>query len=416
MLPLVDCMAAIDPLAREFFPTSSKTACNPKEKMFSLWHTAEGRLILSKINKSDIYEKNLNFLLGSGASYGLLPTLALELKQDGTEEPHTVETLATKYESEPDFQAHLFSWYVREVILPAAEYNPSSTLFNTDAQNKAIENYSQFVETILKLLSKKSRKKRVNIFTTNYDGMVAHTAETLLRLGSYDFHLNDGTDGFVKRTLNARNFGRYFQDHGVFDRHSKSVPQINLIQLHGSVYWYKDGEKIEVSYDLKRAKKRIEDVPLREDQDFFDNLADETKTEADLNPPADVTATANTAFQTAYDTLPVVNPTKWKFHETVFEEHYYQMLRLLSYELEKPDTIFVAFGFSFADEHILNLVKRSLSNPSLHMYVCCFDEAERAEMDKKFLGFGNIEMVTVEGCLDFTAFNEQVFTTKPPSE
>lgn len=371
---------------------------------------------MSKINKSDIYEKNLNFLIGSGASYGLLPTLALELKQDGTDEPHTVETLATKYEGIPDFQAHLFSWYVREVILPAAAYDPTFTAFNKADQDKAIENYRMFVETVLKILSKKSHKKRVNIFTTNYDGMVAHTAEALLRLGSFDFHLNDGTDGFVKRTLNARNFGRYFQDYGVFDRHSSSVPQINLIQLHGSVYWYKDGEKIEVSYDLKRAETRIEDVPLRIDEDFFKALTDKTKTEADLKPPADVTATLNEAFQTAYDTLPVVNPTKWKFHETVFEEHYYQMLRLLSYELEKPDTVFVAFGFSFADEHILNLVKRSLSNPSLHMYVCCFDETERAVMEKKFLGFGNIELVTVEGYLDFTAFNEQVFTTMPPSE
>lgn len=371
---------------------------------------------MSKINKSDIYEKNLNFLLGSGASHGLLPTLALKLKQDGTATPHTVETLATKYEGDADYQAHLFSWYVREVILPAAVYDPAHTLFNTDDENKAIENYRKFLETILAILSKKSHKKRANIFTTNYDGMVAHTAEAMLRLGSYDFHLNDGTDGFVKRTLNARNFGRYFQDHGVFDRHSKSVPQINLIQLHGSVYWYKNAEKIEVSYDLIRAKKRIKDVPLREDRDFFASLTDATKTDADLKPPADVTATANIAFKSAFDTLPVVNPTKWKFHETVFEEHYYQMLRLLSYELEKPDTVFVAFGFSFADEHILNLVKRSLSNPSLHMYVCCFDENERVEMEKKFLGFGNIELITIDGYLDFTAFNEHVFTTKPSSE
>src|SRR5260221_9249952 len=44
--------------------------------------------------------------------------------------------------------------------------------------------------------------------------------------------------------------------------------------------------------------------------------------------------------------------TKWKFHETVYEEHYYQMLRLLSYELEKPNAVLITFGFSFADEHI----------------------------------------------------------------
>jgi len=371
---------------------------------------------LSKINKSDIYEKNLNFLLGAGASYGLLPTLALQVRKHESDEAHTVETLATKYEENTDFQAHLFSWYVREVILPAAEYDHDFVTFNTANQDAAIVNYRQFIETILKVLSKKSHKKRVNIFTTNYDGMIAHTAEALLRHGSYDFHLNDGTDGFVKRTLNARNFGRYFQDHGVFDRHSKSVPQINLIELHGSVYWYKDGEKIEVSYDLDRAKKRIEDVPLREDQDFFDDLLDEAKTDEDLNPSADVTSTQNVAFQDAYKALPIVNPTKWKFYETVFEEHYYQMLRLLSYELEKPDTVFIAFGFSFADEHILNLVKRSLSNPSFQMYVCCFDDKEKDSMEKKFLGFANVELIRVDGFLDFAAFNDEVFTTKSPSE
>ena len=375
----------------------------------------KGLFTLSKINRSDIYEKNLNFLLGSGASFGLLPTLALQVKENGSDEAHTVETLATKYSENKDFLAHLFSWYVQKVILPAAEYDPDNASVNTTQQNVAVANYRQFLETILKILSKKSHKKRVNIFTTNYDGMIAHTAEALLRLGSYDFHLNDGTDGFVKRTLNARNFGRYFQDHGVFDRHSKSVAQINLIELHGSIYWYKDGEKIEVSYDLDRAKRRILGVPLRNDEEFFDGLLDKNKTDEDLKPSADGTSTLNEAFQKAYRALPIVNPTKWKFYETVFEEHYYQMLRLLSYELEKPDTVFIAFGFSFADEHILNLVKRSLSNPSLHMYVCCFNDDEKHSMEKRFLGFSNVELIRVVGSLDFSAFNDEVFTTKPTS-
>ena len=367
------------------------------------------------INKSDIYDKNLNFLLGSGASYGLLPTLALEISNAGTDDVHTVETLATKYEAEEDFQSHLFSWYVREVILPAAAFNPSSNLFNTDEQDAAILNYRRFLETVLAILNKKNRKNRANIFTTNYDGMIAHTAEKILSLGSYDFHLNDGTEGFVKKTLNARNFGRYFQDYGVFDRHAKSVPQINLIQLHGSVYWYKDGDNIEVSYDIVRAKKRVVDVPRRDNQAFFDALIDESKTDLDLVPltDADVTHTQNAAFREAYKALPVVNPTKWKFHETVFEEHYYQMLRLMSYELEKPDTVFIAFGFSFADEHILNLVKRSLSNPTLQLFVCCFNEAGRSDMEQKFLGFNNVECITVDGNLDFAAFNDEVFTVHP---
>ncbi len=129
----------------------------------------------------------------------MLPTLALELKQDGSDEAHTVETLATKYEGIPDFQAHLFSSYVREVILPAAEYNPSLTLFNTADQDKTIENYRQFVETVLKILSKKSRKKRVNIFTTNDDGVVAHTAEALFRHGTYNQNITVAARAMVER-------------------------------------------------------------------------------------------------------------------------------------------------------------------------------------------------------------------------
>ncbi len=370
---------------------------------------------MHKIIKEDIYDKNLNFLIGSGASYGLLPTLALKVKKNGSTEAHTVETLATKYEEDANFLAHIFSWYVLKVILPATEYNPSNTAKDSEQQT-ATNNYSKFLKTILSILNKKSHKKRVNIFTTNYDGMVAHTAEALLKQGSYDFHLNNGTDGFVKRTLNTRNFGRYFQDHGVFDRYSNSVPQINLIELHGSVYWYKDRDKIEVSYDLDRAKRRISDVPLIENNVFFDGLLNENLTDEELQNHVKSDSDQNKKFEEAYRALPIVNPTKWKFYETVFEEHYYQMLRLLSYELEKPDTIFVAFGFSFADEHILRLVQRSLSNPYLHMYVCCFNENEKNSMEQKFNGYPNVELVCIDDkLLDFTVFNEEVFTTKPTS-
>lgn len=34
------------------------------------------------IRVSDVYNKNLNFLIGSGASSGLFPTLALGIKDD----------------------------------------------------------------------------------------------------------------------------------------------------------------------------------------------------------------------------------------------------------------------------------------------------------------------------------------------
>nr|WP_246217603.1 hypothetical protein [Paraburkholderia panacisoli] len=85
------------------------------------------------------------------------------------------------------------------------------------------------------------------------------------------------------------------------------------------------------------------------------------------------------------------------------------MLRLLSYELEKPNAVLITFGFSFADEHILNLVMRSLSNPGLQVFVCCFNKSGHTAMEGKFKGHRNVQCVVLdEGVMDFTSFNEQV--------
>jgi len=91
-------------------------------------------------------------------------------------------------------------------------------------------------------------------------------------------------------------------------------------------------------------------------------------------------------------------------------EHYYQSLRLLSYELERPNSVFIVFGFSFADEHILNLIKRSLSNPSLKVYICCFSDGSKNEIEDKFEGARNVAFLRVDGDLDFSSFNNEVFS------
>lgn len=371
---------------------------------------------LSKINRSDIFDKNLNFLIGSGASYGLLPTLAVRLKKKDTTEAHTLETLATQFESCEALKTLIFSWYIKEVIKPASNFQiDGSSLDRT--QKEVLDNYERFLKTVLALIAKKGEQNRANIFTTNYDGLIAHVSERMLRNGHADFVLNDGGSGFIKRTMFTRNFSRFYRDQGVFDRHSKSVPQVNLLQLHGSVYWYKDdSDNIEVSYDLARAKSRISEVPCIEVESFDALINDESKSDREIvSSDINIASDKIDEFWKQYERLPIVNPTKWKFHETVFEEQYYQILRLLSYELEKPDSVFIVFGFSFADEHILNLIKRSLSNPTLKMFVCCYDDKEKSSLQKKFDGFENVELIRVEGDLNFKAFNEEVLTLEPLS-
>ena len=51
----------------------------------------------NQIKVDEIYDYNLNFLLGSGASSGLFPTLALSLRsEDGNN--LTIEMLAEEFE------------------------------------------------------------------------------------------------------------------------------------------------------------------------------------------------------------------------------------------------------------------------------------------------------------------------------
>lgn len=367
----------------------------------------------SLIKVEDVYDSHLNFLIGSGASVGLFPTLALKVK-DADGNAQTIETLATHLDQQKDLdrQSLLFMHYYRECIRPVCQFTVQSA--EGDAEKGGVlNNYRAFIETLVTLLDRRRPlDKRCNVFTTNYDGCFSHMADAILEAGSIDFVLNDGTRGFHRKVVQARNFNSFLCHSGVFDLHHSSVPQINLIHLHGSVYWRKAAGNIAVDY---RPSGDADIVPAAAGEvltHFSACLASEDKTIADL-PTFGFPPNVRAEFWTEYERLPIVNPTKWKFHETVFEEHYYQMLRLLSYELERPNAVLITFGFSFADEHILNLVRRSLSNPRLQVFVCCFDEAEADRMKAHFKGFRNVQCLALdEGTLDFAAFNESVFSLR----
>lgn len=373
-------------------------------------------MIKNLINLEDIYDKNLNFLIGAGASFGLFPTLALNIKTD-TGEMATIETLAEKFDKEhkDELKTLLFMYYFQSCIAPVMSFDIAT--LTESGELAVIENYQKFLETILLCLNKaRPFNRRCNIFTTNYDGCFALTADKLLSQGEQVFRINDGTHGFRKKYLHIKNFEEFVCKSGVFDQRHTDVPQINLMHLHGSVYWQREKESIVVDY-AKVSDPQLIDVRLQELlKTFSDMVNSKDKTISDLENQFELIENTTQLkklakdFWSKYDFLPIVNPTKWKFHETVFEEHYYQMLRALSYELEKPNAILISFGFSFADEHILNLVKRSLSNPKLKLYVCCFDECERRSMAEKFLGHPNVELVSSHSMLTFNEFNSKIFT------
>ncbi|EKS72022.1 MULTISPECIES: SIR2 family protein [Caballeronia] len=360
------------------------------------------------IEPLDIYNKNINILIGSGASADLFPTLQLDIKgANGKRE--TIETLATKFEASPEKRTALFMHYYNTCIYPVQTFTPDAVTSFDGIVN--LENYKTFLTTLLGLLDRrKGVNRKINLFTTNYDGCLAYAADGLLTKGAHEFVVNDGTSGFHRRHLHSKNFNTYQCQTGIFERSNYGVPQLNLIHLHGSVYWSKSGDKIEVKY-TNDFKNLLTNQSIAKLEKFSAMLANEYALTEDI-PPLAFNAKQIDNFWGEYNKLPIVNPTKWKFHETVFEEHYYQMLRLLSYELEKPNSILITFGFSFADEHILKLIQRSLSNPQLQTFICCYSQGSAKAIREEFKTWKNVKVIGPpdDVKLDFTHFNRYVFS------
>jgi hypothetical protein len=326
---------------------------------------------------SELHDKNINFLIGSGASASFIPTLKIN-------DDFTYEDILTNSEY-CEIKNFIYYQYYKNIL------RKSFCIIKKDdnddfrkTHRETLNTYIELIDNIVHLINRKGANqiRRANIFTTNYDLFFENASDRLLR-NSTNFIFNDGARGLKKRHLQISNFHTSTWHQGTNDLYKFEIPTINLIKMHGSVSWKKViGERIEVNYpssypkslevdldipDMKTAMKSIED----------DSLFHTAKESLDLTSDDEL---ALEQFREEYDKLAIVNPTKAKFEETVFQQHYYQSLRLLSYELEKPQTVLICFGFSFKDEHIREIISRSLSNPSLIVYIFCYKHDTKNEI------------------------------------
>ncbi|ACT14296.1 MULTISPECIES: SIR2 family protein [Pectobacterium] len=352
---------------------------------------------------STIFDKNINFLFGSGASAAYIPTLWLS-------EDTTYETLLTS-EACADVKDFILSAYFNKIIRKAFCVPPN---VNSEKYNSTLKSYSNFIDELVRLLEKKGTNqiRRANIFTTNYDLFFETAADKSLE--NKIFHFNDGALGFKKRRLSISNFHITTWHQGTHDMYKHELPTVNLIKMHGSVSWNRDdNEIINIDYPIRTPERiRLEnDNTIADLVDAFNHTNDDLKDFLNLN---DSDMEVLNDFKDFYNTLAIVNPTKEKFSETVFQQHYYQSLRLLSYELEKPQAVLICFGFSFQDEHILEIIKRSLSNPTLKVFVFCYDfESKRKIGDLiKDVRITLIYPKEKEHKITFDTFNDRVFKSE----
>lgn len=343
--------------------------------------------------------KNINFLIGSGASAPLLPTLNL-----GKNLP-SFEELVTSSRLNESNKKLLYAYYFDKWIYQMQNI-PHSVEYEIVSKN-----YLNFINTILDILEREAsnKPKRVNIFTTNYDLLFEETFDDVNQINPLCF-FNDGSKGFIKQTLNTENFYLNVSHSGYNDIYKREVPTINLLKMHGSISWKNEKEKIYVEYlnsSLVEVKKSL-DLIKKYDSNKIEVILDvvnldrinSIQTKIDIinylisSLRIDQSEIEN--FNNNYIKIPIINPDKWKFHDTVFEQHYYQMIRAFSYELEKKDTVLIIFGFSFADEHILEIFKRSLLNPTLQIFIIAFTKATKVAFESIFSGYNNITYLPVD--------------------
>ncbi|MEB7798867.1 SIR2 family protein [Staphylococcus xylosus] len=346
----------------------------------------------------EIHGKNINFLIGSGASVGIIESLWVKKLDLSFEELLTNDALNNK-ERNILYLVWFEQWIQKTRIL-----EKDVKKFNQEKKD-VVKNYEIFISNIVKILNSEGydKPKRVNIFTTNYDTLFELAFDRISKKGLLTY-FNDGSKGFLEKTVSSENYFINASHSGISDNFNRNIPVINLLKMHGSITWKKQKEQIYISnsfeeidnlnnelnkynYLIKDESKSISNYIFDNETNTIDNLKNRigqllikvSEENLDLEE-----------FINIYKKLPIVNPTKGKFKETVFQQHYYQLIRLLSFELERKDTVLIIFGFSFSDEHILEIVRRSIINPYLKVYVICYESKSKIEIEEKLNGLSNI--------------------------
>jgi len=324
---------------------------------------------LSTILQKATQSANLNFIIGSGCSCPAISTLGNIEKR--------IQRLIDK--GKPDKADRKLFGYLKPFIksVEMLKNNPD------EDHAHVLERYKSFLGLISKVLFERKNNiisKQATIFSTNYDLFIEKASESFL--GS--LKLNDGfirnpsLDGRYK--FSTADYFTSIYNNGNLYNYQVQIPSVNLIKLHGSLSWISEDGSILFSVNhLASLKEEMETVG--EDTEI-------------------------SKVQEIIGKFSVILPNKQKFKDTLMNQFYYDLLRIYANELDKENTLLLAEGFSFDDEHILEITTRALRNPTLRLVIFCFKEDELAKYEEKFKRHGNVDIIYSEGReIDFAEFN-----------
>ncbi|MDO8184674.1 hypothetical protein Q5424_04915 [Conexibacter sp. JD483] len=224
----------------------------------------------------------------------------------------------------------------------------------------------------------RGRDAFVNLFSTNIDIAVEAAADKI------GIELNDGFSGTLDPQFSPSNYGTVMERVSRLYRHRATVPVFNLVKIHGSLSWaFSAGEG---SRHIRRdpslghvdaARDALtglgwSDLRATTGLETLDRSEPVLETLRAWAPDPD-TLDKWAEFQGAYRQLPIINPTKQKFGDTVLDQTYFDLFRIFANELEYEETLLIVAGFSCRDEHIRTVLERSArQNPTLTVLVFAY--------------------------------------------
>lgn len=356
----------------------------------------------------------VNFLFGAGFSANLLGTLSNN---------EVIFEALQKYQAKNDDErkkgtilaAFLYwSFFIRCI-------KPISSKVSTF--DSSFAPYKEFGDIVYRIFAERGNPvldRQFNIFTTNYDPIIE------LIFDHSNCICNDGFEGRIEPRFSTDNYSKTYYRQAIFSNRKTEIPSVNLLKLHGSVTWSPDIILGGIEYQQYRTQ--IQHF-TKEHSILFDAAI---VSRIDAHFTAEQPDEANKQIQslfasTIFDALLakeddygkfiqayknsflIVNPTKEKFSDTLLNKNYYELLRIFSNELEKENSLLVVNGFSFRDEHILDLVKRSMVNPSLKILIFTYQERTIRDFQKLFgeAKNNNITYIALDGeMLSLNYFNQ----------
>jgi len=254
--------------------------------------------------------------------------------------------------------------YFKGVMIPNLDVVNSTVEISKQTELvKTLDSYEKFFKAIAHILLRRKStllSKQANVFTTNIDILME------ISLEECGIEYNDGFSGRFNASFSLSNFKKSIFKRSMHFENISEIPVINLLKVHGSLNWKKNGDMVTFS-KLDHFQK-----------DLKEKLRDK--------------------FDKGYNQIAIVNPEKKKFEETVIDVTYYELLRMFSSELEKENTVLFVVGFSMEDEHIREIIKRAAdSNPTLRIYIFSHSQKKKdsyntlLEIDKR--RYNNIEVI-----------------------